>query len=81
MVAASSSNIEVAEYTPSEIKQALVGNGSATKEQIQLMVKIMLGLPEVACEDASDALAVAICHLNCKSLNDRIKAASREHST
>lgn len=50
------------EYAPREVKQAVVGNGSASKEQIQFMVKRLLGLREDPPSDAADALAVAICH-------------------
>lgn len=63
LLAAVQSKIAVFEYATREVKQALTGYGQATKDQIQKMVKAMLKLPEVAQEDASDALAVAICHL------------------
>ncbi len=53
---------EVVEYAPREIKQAIVGTGSASKEQIQHMVTRMLGLDEAPAVDAADALAAAICH-------------------
>ena len=56
---------EVAEYTPNEIKQAVVGYGSADKRQVQEMVRTLLGLPEIPKpDDAADALAVAITHLH-----------------
>ena len=73
MVAASIANIEIEEYSPSEVKQAIVGTGRATKNQIQHMVKIMLSLPEIAFEDASDALAVAICHCNTASFKSKLR--------
>lgn len=50
------------EYSPLEIKKAVVGYGRAEKRQVQLMVKTMLNLPELPPPDAADALAVAICH-------------------
>jgi len=75
MVAVSSADIEILEYTPTEVKKAIVGTGRASKEQIQKMVQVLLSLPESAFEDASDALAVAICHLNSSKLNMRIKDA------
>lgn len=79
MLAASASNIEIAEYTPSEVKQAVVGNGRADKNQVQQMSKTILGLPEIACEDASDALAVAICHCHSAGLKQRLeKSVKRE---
>ena len=57
--------IPTTEYSPREIKKAIVGNGSASKEQVQFMVKSLLQLKQGAMIlDASDALAIAICHLN-----------------
>lgn len=54
--------LPVFEYTAGQIKQATVGHGRAEKHQVAEMVRLILGLPEVAAEDASDALAAAICH-------------------
>ncbi len=55
--------LEIAEYTPLQIKQALVGYGRADKTQVQFMVKTMLNLPSVPKpDDTADALAAAICH-------------------
>lgn len=55
----------VFEYTPNEVKQAVTGYGSAQKRQVQEMVRTLLGLPDIPRpDDAADALAVAICHLN-----------------
>ncbi|HPW45595.1 MAG TPA: crossover junction endodeoxyribonuclease RuvC [bacterium] len=78
MLAASIAGVEVTEYSPREVKQAVVGTGNATKDQIQRMVKVMLSLPEVAFEDASDALAVAICHCNAESYNSKLKSALKK---
>ena len=55
-------NLQVAEYTALQVKQAVVGNGHAAKEQVQEMVKRLLQLPAVPSPDAADALACAICH-------------------
>ncbi len=55
-------SIPVFEYTPAQIKQAIVGKGGAAKHQVQHMVKALLGLPEVPQSDAADALACALCH-------------------
>lgn len=60
--AAVGNGLPVAEYTALQIKQAVVGNGHATKEQVQEMVKRLLALPEEPSRDAADALACAICH-------------------
>jgi len=62
IVACMQSELEVHEYTPTQIKKAIVGRGAADKVQIQHMVRVLLGLPEVPQADAADALAVAICH-------------------
>lgn len=56
--------VAVYEYTPLEIKQAVVGYGRAEKSQVQMMVKAILNLDELPPPDAADALAVAICHIN-----------------
>jgi len=53
---------EVYEYAPREIKQAVVGSGAATKEQVQHMVVSILSLSGVPAADAADALATALCH-------------------
>ncbi|HHT9104668.1 MAG TPA: crossover junction endodeoxyribonuclease RuvC [Candidatus Wujingus californicus] len=60
---AATANIPITEYAATVIKKAIVGNGGAHKSQVQEMVKIILGLTEnPEPEDASDALAIAICH-------------------
>ncbi len=65
MLAAVQSGCALVEYTPAEIKRAVVGYGRAEKHQVQQMVKLILGLPAIPSpHDAADALAVAICHLN-----------------
>ena len=55
-------NLTVAEYTALQVKQAVVGNGHAQKEQVQEMVKRLLNLPATPGSDSADALACAICH-------------------
>ena len=57
-----SCNVEVHEYAPREIKQAITGTGSASKEQIQHMVVSLLNLDSAPSADAADALAAALCH-------------------
>jgi crossover junction endodeoxyribonuclease RuvC len=65
ILAAVESGVPVVEYTPAEIKRAVVGYGRAEKHQVQQMVKLILGLSEVPSpHDAADALAVAICHVH-----------------
>ena len=71
MLAAASCQLEVATYSPGEVKKAVTDYGSSSKEQVQDMVGALLGLsrpPESL--DASDALAVAICHSNASRAND-----------
>ena len=55
-------DLPVAEYTALQIKQAVAGHGKAAKEQVQEMVRRLLGLPSSPSADAADALACAICH-------------------
>ena len=65
MLAAAQAGLTVAEYTPADVKRAVVGYGRAEKQQVQHMVKLLLGLSAVPSpHDAADALAVAICHLH-----------------
>lgn len=64
---------ELFEYTPREIKLALTGKGSASKEQVQHMVKVLLGLRERLQADSADALAVAICHAHSRKLISRLE--------
>jgi crossover junction endodeoxyribonuclease RuvC len=65
LLCASSYNLPVCEYNPRHVKISLTGYGSAEKQQIQHMVKAMLGLPTIPKpDDAADALAIAITHLN-----------------
>jgi len=63
MLAAVEAGLPIAEYTPAEVKRAVVGYGRAEKHQVQQMVKLLLGLPALPTpHDAADALAIAICH-------------------
>jgi crossover junction endodeoxyribonuclease RuvC len=73
LVVAARAGVEVFEYSPLEIKSALVGYGRAEKQQVQEMVRVLLGMKNVPEPlDASDALAVAICHVNIASTRARI---------
>lgn len=65
IMTAAKANIEVAEYTPLQVKQAVVGFGNAEKKQVQEMVKRILSMDQLPKpDDAADALAIAICHLH-----------------
>jgi len=67
MLCIAEAGLDVAEYTPNEVKQAVAGYGSAQKKQIQEMVRVLLSLPEIPRpDDAADALAIAITHLHTK---------------
>ena len=64
MVACVARDMSVHEYSARQIKQAVVGTGAASKEQVQHMVKTLLKLPAAPKEDAADALAAALCHVH-----------------
>lgn len=73
LLAAAQARLPVFEYKPAEVKQALAGYGRADKQQIQEMLRLMLGLAEVPRpDDAADAIAVAICHLHSVRLRSLI---------
>ena len=68
VLAAVEAGLPVREYTPAEVKRAVVGYGRAEKHQVQEMIKLLLGLNSVpAPHDVADALAVAVCHLHTSS--------------
>lgn len=62
LLAAALRNIPIFEYHPTHIKQAVVGNGLASKEQVRHMVKMLLKLTTLPSNDAADAIAIAMCH-------------------
>jgi len=65
MLALAEAGVEIAEFTPLEIKQAVTGYGNADKRQIQQMIQALLGLEEIPKpDDAADALAVAVCFMH-----------------
>jgi crossover junction endodeoxyribonuclease RuvC len=65
LLALAEAGVELAEYSPNEVKQAVAGYGGADKNQVQFMVQALLDLEQVPQpDDAADALAVAICHLH-----------------
>jgi crossover junction endodeoxyribonuclease RuvC len=75
LLAAAQQGLDVFEYSPLEIKSAVVGYGRADKAQIQMMVRLLLNLPEPPSPDhAADALAVAICHAH----RSRLPIAGRD---
>ena len=77
LVAAAQSGCQVAQYTSNEVKQALVGYGGATKDQVQRMVASVLGLDQPPHPpDVADALALAACHLTAQPLRRAVARAS-----
>ncbi|HUC36212.1 MAG TPA: crossover junction endodeoxyribonuclease RuvC [Acidimicrobiales bacterium] len=77
LVAAAEAGCEVAQYTSNEVKMAVVGFGSATKDQVQRMVAALLDLPEPPSPpDVADALALALCHLTAQPLRRAVEAAT-----
>ena len=69
---AARSGIPIGEYSPAEIKRAVVGTGRATKEQVQEMVRRLLALAEPLTSDQADALAAALCHLQARRAGQRV---------
>lgn len=70
LAACTVAGLSVAEYEPTKVKKSIVGVGSAPKDQVAFMVAQLLGMKNPGwAEDASDALAVAICHLNQRRMN------------
>ncbi len=62
LLAGASAGLPVEEYTALQIKKAIAGYGHATKEQMQQMIMLLLGLPKIPQADAADALSIALCH-------------------
>ncbi len=63
LLAAEQNDLQIAEYTPLQVKQAVVGEGRAEKQQVQYMIRLLLGLAEIPRpDDVADALAIAVCH-------------------
>lgn len=73
ILAAARRKISLYEYAPRKAKLAVVGNGAASKEQVQKMIQVLLHLPKLPTpEDAADALALALCHAHTIKKNVRI---------
>lgn len=75
LLAAAKRKIPISEYAPKKAKLAVVGNGAASKEQVQKMIQLLLKLPTLPePEDAADALALAVCHANTLSFKHRMSS-------
>jgi len=73
LLAGINAGLPVFEYSALQVKSAVVGYGRAGKNQVQQMTRTLLNLPEIAQEDAADALAVAICHAHSRQLSGRLQ--------
>lgn len=78
IVAMASHGLVISEYSPREIKQAIVGHGAASKNQMQQMIERLLKLNTTPPTDAADALAIALCHSHSKKLAALIKKAAKK---
>ncbi len=77
ILAAQRAGVEVGEYTPLEVKMSMVGNGRASKDQVGYMVKALLGIEgKLPSSHASDALALALCHLQSANMKKYIDGAT-----
>jgi crossover junction endodeoxyribonuclease RuvC len=77
LLAAAQGGVPVSSYSPREVKASVAGYGNAAKEQMQLMVRALLGMsetPEPA--DAADALAIALCHVQAERFRSRLNAGA-----
>jgi len=79
LLAGINAGLPVAEYSALQVKSAVVGYGRAGKNQVQHMTKVLLNLPEIAQEDAADALAVAICHAHSHHLSRQVAKTSQQN--
>lgn len=80
IVAASSQGVPVYEYTALQVKKSVVGYGRAEKQQMQEMIRILLGMGKKVPQDAADALGVAVCHINHQPLRLLQKSALVQES-
>jgi crossover junction endodeoxyribonuclease RuvC len=79
LLTAAQAGLRIAEYSPLEVKQAVVGYGRADKSQVQHMVKVLLRLQEIPQpDDAADALAIAICHHHSAKVKQQIEKAIKD---
>lgn len=75
MIAANMSDMPVCEYPPARVKQAVCGNGRASKDQIQYMVRRVLNLKGPIGADSADAIAIALCHIQASKLSQVSKGS------
>jgi crossover junction endodeoxyribonuclease RuvC len=75
LLAAVQNKVEIFEYSPNEVKKAVSGHGHADKDVMARMVSLLIGIRDFERSDASDALAIAICHANSYAYNERVGRA------
>ncbi|MFP3896068.1 MAG: crossover junction endodeoxyribonuclease RuvC [Anaerolineales bacterium] len=81
LLALAQAGLQIAEYTPLQIKEGITGYGRAEKEQVQEMVRVLLRLEEVPRpDDAADALALAICHQHAARMSGLLRASDTARS-
>ncbi len=76
LLALAHAGLPIYEYSPTQIKKAVVGFGRADKDQVAAMTQALLGLSEPAMSDASDALACALCHLSSHRFHEQVRTAT-----
>lgn len=81
LCAAMAGSLSIFEYSPAEIKQAVVGRGRAEKSQVAHMVKILLGLEGTPASDAADALACALCHYHTNKTTQYISSSANRQGS
>ncbi len=72
LLAASMSGIDVCEYSPTKVKLALTGRGRASKSDVRRMITMLLEVPEFESDDASDAVAIALCHIHLSRIEQKL---------
>jgi crossover junction endodeoxyribonuclease RuvC len=78
LVVLAQAGLEISEYSPATVKQAVTGSGRATKEQVQLMVsRLLRSTEDLGSHDLSDALAVALCHQTSSAFRSAVERAGR----
>jgi crossover junction endodeoxyribonuclease RuvC len=77
MCATFGANVPIYEYSARHIKKAVVGRGAAEKDQVQRMVRMILGVSDALAADAADALAAALCHANERTLRGALALVAR----
>ena len=77
LLAPAKARLPIGEYAPNLVKKSIVGAGPAEKQQIRLMIKVLLPKADPRTDDAADALAIALCHLNSSALDRAVMKASR----